>query len=299
MKSSTHKWIVIGILAAAVFFGLLFIVILLGVRDAASAGGGGINLSKRVAVVRLEGEIYESTWHAAQLREYLSNRNISGVLLRINSPGGAVAPSQELYNEVAAYRAAGKPLVVSMGNVAASGGYYIAAPAHKIFASPGTLTGSIGVIFMISTFQELAKKVGVDFKVLKAGELKDAGSFARPMTDKEAKYFQTLLDDTHEQFISDVAAGRDMPKEDIRPLADGRVFTGRQAYENNLIDTLGGYSEALDYLKALCGVPESVKPLEKKPYSGWREFLMETAQKNIPGIETMTRPSGLYFLFAL
>jgi protease-4 len=297
MKSSTHKWIVIGILGFTVIFGLLFIVALFGFRDAASAGGG-INLSKRVAVVRLEGEIYESTWHAAQLREYLNNRGVAGVLLRINSPGGAVAPSQELYNEVAAYRAAGKPLVVSMGNVAASGGYYIAAPAQKIFASPGTLTGSIGVIFMISTFQELAKKVGVDFQVLKAGELKDAGSFARPMTEKEAKYFQTLLDDTHEQFISDVALGREMPKDDIRPLADGRVFTGRQAYENHLIDTLGGYSEALDYLRALCGVPESVKPIEKKPYAGWREWFMEAAQKNIPGIETMTRPSGLYFLFA-
>ena len=297
MKSSTHKWIVIGILGCTAIFGLLFVFALFGLKDATTAGGG-INISKRVAVVRLEGEIYESAWHAAQLREYLNNRSVSGVLLRINSPGGAVAPSQELYSEVAAYRAAGKPLVVSMGNVAASGGYYIAAPAQKIFASPGTLTGSIGVIFMISTFQELAKKVGVDFKVLKAGELKDAGSFSRPMTEVEEKYFQTLLDDTHEQFISDVALGRDMLKEEIIPLADGRVFTGRQAYENNLIDTLGGYSEALDYLKALCGIPESVKPIEKKPYSGWREFFMETAQKNIPGIETMTRPSGLYFLFA-
>jgi len=298
MKSSTHKWIVIGILAGTAVLGLLFIFMVFGFMSASDTGGS-LNLSKRVAVVRLEGEIYESTWHAGILREYLNNRSVSGVLLRINSPGGAVAPSQELYNEVAAYKAAGKPLVVSMGNLAASGGYYIAAPAHKIFASPGTLTGSIGVIFMISTFHELAKKVGVDFKVLKAGELKDAGSFARPMTDSEAEYFQTLLDDTHEQFITHVAIGREMSKEEIIPLADGRVFTGMQALQNNLIDTLGGYNEALAYLKALCGIPESVKPIEKKPSTGWREWFTEAAQKNIPGMETMTRPSGLYFLFGL
>ncbi|MDR2578189.1 MAG: signal peptide peptidase SppA [Chitinispirillales bacterium] len=293
MKLKTHKWIVIGIFAGAAFFGLIFILALLGF----SAADSTALPFKRIAVVRLEGIITDSDWHAGLLREHLSNRNIAGVLLRVDSPGGAVAPSQEIYNVIAAYKAAGKPLIVSMGNVAASGGYYIASPAYKIFASPGTLTGSIGVIFTLPKYQELAKKIGIDFRVLKAGEMKDVGSPYREMTENEKMSLQSLLDDVHEQFISDVAAGRSVDAEDIRPLADGRIFTGRQAFESGLVDSLGGYAEALNYLRQICGIPESVRPVTRRQHTGWREFFLESAQKYLPGVEPFFRPAGMYYLF--
>lgn len=296
MKSSTHKWIAIGIFSAAALFVFVCMIAVLG-SSRSGSDNNMLQFGKRIAVVRLEGEIYDANWHADLLRAYRTNSNVAGVLLRVDSPGGAVAPSQEIYSEVAAYKAIGKPIVVSMGNVAASGGYYVSAPAHKIFASPGTLTGSIGVIFSLPMYQELAKKVGIDFRMMKAGELKDAGSPFRPMTDKETKYFQEILDDVHEQFILDVAAGRNVDAENLRALADGRVLTGKQAVEHGLVDTLGGYAEALNYLSLLCNIPESNKPIEKKPSSSWRDLLMESAQKRIPGLETLSRRAGLYYLF--
>jgi len=294
MKSKTHTKIAVGIFIGAVVLGLIMIAAAIG---GSSDRTSSLSLTKRIAVVRLEGVITDANWHTAILREHLNNRNIAGVLLRIDSPGGAVAPSQEIYNEVAAYKAAGKPLVVSMGNTAASGGYYVAAPAHTIFASPGTLTGSIGVIFTLPMYQELAKKIGVDFRILKAGEMKDVGSSFRPMTDKEKAALQVLLDDTHEQFITDVAAGREVSVEEVRTVANGMIFTGKQAYEMGMVDTLGGYADALRYLGGLCGVPESVKPVERKPYTGWREIFLESAGRNIPGFEAVSRPAGLYYLF--
>jgi protease-4 len=296
LKASTHKRLAIGIFSAAVCFAVIVLAVALSLGSGGSNHGGGLRFGKRLAVVRLEGEIIDAAWHVDQLRGYRLSGNVAGVLLRVDSPGGAVAPSQEIYSEVAAYRAEGKPLVVSMGNVAASGGYYVSAPAHKIFASPGTMTGSIGVISFMPVYQELAKKVGIDFRVMKAGEMKDAGNPFRQMTEKEAKYYQTLLDDIHEQFISDVAAGRNADTGTVRALSDGRVLTGRQAVESGLVDTLGGFSEALSYLGELCGVPESSKPIEKRPAMGWRELLFESAQRHVPGLGALSRRAGMYYL---
>ena len=297
MKYSTHRRLAIIIFTVTLCFAAMILAVSMTLNSRGSSDpAGGLRFGKRLAVVRLEGEIFDAAWHAEQLRGYRLSNNVAGVLLRVDSPGGAVAPSQELYNEVAAYMADGKPLVVSMGNVAASGGYYVSAPAYKIFASPGTLTGSIGVIFSMPMYQELAKKVGVDFRTMKAGEMKDAGSPFRPMTDKESKYFQELLDDVHEQFITDVAAGRGVDTAKVRALADGRVLTGRQAAESGLIDTLGGFAEALRYLGDVCGVPESSKPIEKRPAVGWREFLFESAQRRVPGLGAFSRRAGLYYL---
>ena len=288
-----HKWIILGIVIIPAAF------ILLCVISAALYMGDFKNFNlKRLAVVRVEGVITDSDWHVKTLREHLADKNIAGVLLRIDSPGGAVAPSQEIYNEVAAYRAAGKPVVVSMGNMAASGGYYIASGADKIFASHGTITGSIGVIFTLPLYQELAKKVGVEFRVFKAGAFKDMASPYRSISENEAKWIQSLLDDTHNQFIEDAAAGRGVDAEIIRKSADGRIFTGKQAYENGLIDTIGGYAQALDYLIEICGVSDAVKPVEKRQKSGWRDLLMESVSKNMPSaLGAVSRPAGLYFLY--
>ena len=295
MKAKNHKWIALGIIIIPAALVLFFIF------AAALFKGDLKNLAvKRLAVVRVEGIITDSDWYVKTLREHLNNKNIAGVLLRIDSPGGAVAPSQEIYNEVTAYRTAGKPIVVSMGNMAASGGYYIASAADKIFASQGTITGSIGVIFTLPKYQELAKKVGIEFRVFKAGEFKDMASPYRGINPNEAKWIQSLLDDTHNQFIIDVAAGRGVDVDIMKKAADGRIFTGKQAYENNLIDTIGGYAQALEYLRAVCGVSEAVKPVEKRQQSGWRDLLLESVSKNLPGagaLGTISRPAGLYFLY--
>ncbi|MDR3013722.1 MAG: signal peptide peptidase SppA [Chitinispirillales bacterium] len=295
MNSKTHKWIIIGIFAFTVIAGLLFIAVVLGLGTIDSAALP----FRRVAVVRIEGVIMDSDWHTSVLRSHLDNRNVAGVLLRIDSPGGAVVPAQEIYNIVAEYKAAGKPLVVSMGHVAASGGYYIASPASKIFASPGTLTGSIGVIFTLPMYQELAKKVGIDFRVLKSGEFKDAGSPYRPMEEDEKQLFQEMLDDVYEQFITDVAIGRNMDIEEVRVLADGMVYTGKQALEKNMVDALGGFAEAMSYLKEITGVSETIKPLEKRRNVSWWDLMMESAGKHLPlsGAGALGRPVGVYYLF--
>ncbi|MCL2690119.1 MAG: signal peptide peptidase SppA [Chitinispirillia bacterium] len=295
MKAKNHKWLALGIIGVPGVI-ILFLIIAAVIR----MGDFNTLPFKRIAIVRLEGVITDGDWHVRTLREHLNNKNIAGVLLRVDSPGGAVAPSQEIYREIAAYRAAGKPIVVSMGNMAASGGYYIASAADKIFASQGTITGSIGVIFTIPKYQELAKKVGIEFRVFKAGAFKDMASPYRNISESEAKLLQNLLDDTHNQFIEDVAAGRGVDPEIIRKNADGRIFTGKQAYENGLIDTIGGYAQALNYLREICGVSETVKPVEKRQQSGWRELLMESLTKSMPGVnalETISRPAGLYFLY--
>jgi len=295
MNASAHKKIAIAIFACVAVFGILAVAAM--IWSLSGADRSSLSLTRRLAVVRLEGVITDAGWHTQVLREHLNNRNVAGVLLRIDSPGGAVAPSQEIYNEVAAYKAAGKPLVVSMGNTAASGGYYVASPAEIIFASPGTLTGSIGVIFTLPMYQELAKKIGVDFRVLKAGEMKDIASPLRPMTETEKAALQKLLDDTHDQFIQDVATARNVDVNDIKAIADGMIFTGRQAYNMGMVDTLGGYADAFRYLAMICEVSETVRPIEKRPYTGFREWVMESAQRHLPGVGVASRPAGLYYLF--
>ncbi len=292
MKSSVQKWLVAVVILLPVLLGIIILL------SSGSTGlKGGISF-KKVAVVRLEGVITDADWYVQVLREHRLDRSISGVLLRIDSPGGAVAPSQEIYKEVAAYKAAGKPLVVSMGNIAASGGYYIASPAQRIFASPGTLTGSIGVIFTLPLYQELTKKLGVEFRIFKAGAFKDMGSPYRNMEQQESALLQTLLDDTHEQFITDVSKGREMDIDSIRPIADGRIFTGKQAYELNMIDSLGGFEDALAYLYQKTGVTEGSKVVEKKQHSEslW-DLFSESARSKFPALGSLSKPAGLYYLF--
>lgn len=283
---------------------ILFVILLpviLGVVFLASSGRrSGISRFslQKLAVVRVEGVIEESGWYVQLLRDFRQDNSVAGVLLRIDSPGGAVAPSQEIYSEVAAYKASGKPLVVSMGNMAASGGYYIASPAERIFASPGTLTGSIGVIFTIPLYEELTQKLGVEFRVFKAGEFKDIGSPYRNHSEQEKQLFQNLLDDTHEQFIQAICEGRGLDEDSVRTVADGRIFTGRQAYEQNLVDTLGGFEDALQYLRLKSGVSENCRIIEKEQRGdSWWDLISQTAQKNIPALGSFSRSAGLYFLF--
>ncbi|GAB4389829.1 MAG: signal peptide peptidase SppA [Thermodesulfovibrionales bacterium] len=228
-------------------------------------GGRGVSLAQKVALVRIEGPIVDSKDAVEEIRDYADDPSIKGIVIRVDSPGGAVAPSQEIFEEVT--RAAEvKSVVVSMGSLAASGGYYISAPATRIVANPGTITGSIGVIMEIPNIQGLMDKLGIKTQVVKSGEHKDLASMFRELGPEERGILQGVLDDVHEQFISAVAEGRGMPVEVVKELADGRVFTGRQAKELGLVDELGNLQDAIDLSAELSGIegkPEVVTRKEK------------------------------------
>lgn len=244
------------ILAAAVLVYLgvagLFVISVGGL----SRGDGGPALfGPRVAIVELEGVILEVDDIVRELKAYRDNPTVKAVVLRINSPGGVVAPTQELHDAVIRLRQAGKPVVASLGSVAASGGYYVAVACDQIYANPGTLTGSIGVIMQLANLEQLLKKVGVDYVVVKAGQFKDIGNVARTMTPDERRVMQALLDDVHGQFISAVADGRKLPREDVVRFADGRVFSGVQAKGLHMVDALGGLEDAVLAAAKLAGIP--------------------------------------------
>jgi protease IV len=219
-------------------------------------GGGGSLFGARVALVELDGPIIDVDDLLRELKGHRDNPMVKAVVIRINSPGGVVAPTQELHAALTRLREAGKPVVASLGSVAASGGYYVAVAADKIYANPGTLTGSIGVIMRLANLDGLLKKVGVDFVVVKAGQLKDIGNFARAMTPEERRVLQVMLDDVHAQFIDAVAAGRKLDRAQVLAFADGRVVSGAQAKSMNMIDVLGGLEEALDGAAVLAGIPK-------------------------------------------
>lgn len=229
------------------------------------AGSWSLVPGKKIALVKIEGVILDSREIIEELKEYNSNESVKAILLRIDSPGGAVAPSQEIYEEVKKIRDEGKKkIVTSMGSVAASGGYYIASVSDKIVANPGSITGSIGVIMELANVSGLMKKVGVESVIIKSGKYKDIGSVFRAMTKEERDLLQGLMDDVHDQFIEAVAVGRDIEKEQLIPIADGRVFTGRQARELGLVDEIGNMQDAIRLAADMVGIVGEPSILEKK-----------------------------------
>lgn len=221
--------------------------------------GTGLPGGRRVAIVELDGIILESESVVRELQEHHENPRVRAVVLRINSPGGVVAPTQEIHAAVQRLRKAGKPVVASLGSVAASGGYYVATAADRIYANPGTLTGSIGVVMQMANVEALLKKVGVDYVVVKSGQYKDLGSFARTMTAEERKILQALLDDVYNQFVDAVAQGRGLDRQVVLGFADGRIVSGQQAKQLRMLDSLGGLEEAIDGAAALAGLPKPPK----------------------------------------
>lgn len=235
----------------------------------------------QVGVVEVEGAIVDSRKIIEQLHSFHENGSVKAIVLRIDSPGGGVGPSQEIHDEVKRIDA-DKPIVVSMGSVAASGGYYIAAPAREIFANPGTLTGSIGVIMEFANFQELLEKIGLHSEVVKSGKHKDIGSPVRPMTEEDRALLQALIDDVHSQFVDSVATGRHLDVQTVRRLADGRIFTGRQARELGLVDELGSLEAAVRRAGELGGIdgkPKVVYPPTDKPKL--IDFLVQEASSQL------------------
>ena len=221
----------------------------------------------QVAVVRVEGPILDSRKIVNELQDFGESPLVKAIVIRIDSPGGGVAPSQEIYNAVKRVRSEyNKTVVASMGTVAASGGYYIAVASDRVLANPGTLTGSIGVIMQMANFEELLKKVGVKNFVIKSGRYKDIGSPFRTMKDDDRQLLQSVMDDVHRQFIEAVADGRSLDIAEVEVLADGRVFTGRQAKDTLLVDELGDLSDAIQLASKLSGIqgtPRVVEPVKE------------------------------------
>jgi len=238
----------------------------------------------RIGVVKIEGLIVDSERIVRQLDRFHRRKDIDAILVRINSPGGTVAASQEIYGKLRRLRDEGaQPVIASLGAVAASGGYYVAVAADTIMASPGTTTGSIGVILDYPVAAELMDKLGLQVEVIKSGSLKDAGSPFRPPTDSDRRSFQRVIDDLHAQFTEVIAAERDLSLEQVRELATGEVFTGRQALELGLVDILGGFEDAITLTGRLTGDtrrPVVVRPVERRRISLWDYLLGDRSRTN-------------------
>ena len=231
----------------------------------------------RIGIVDITGLITDSQYITNQVKKFRQDKRIRGIILRIDSPGGAVGPSQEIYDEVLKTRESGKTIYASMGALAASGGYYIASAAEKIFANPGTLTGSIGVIMAFSNAKGLMEKIGLQPEIVKAGEYKDIGSPARAMTQKERNLLQSVVTDVHQQFIEAVASGRDISVAEVTKIADGRILTGRQAYSLNLVDQIGGLQVSIDQLAHEVGIIGSPKIIKETPRVGFLDWILKSA----------------------
>ncbi len=229
----------------------------------------------RIALIRVEGAILDSHQTVTELKRFGKSPAVKAIVLRIDSPGGGVVPSQEIHDAVKRVRDKHKKKVVaSMGSVAASGGYYIAAATDHIVANPGTLTGSIGVIMELANLEGLFKKVGVKSIVIKSGRYKDLASPFRELSTGDRRILQSVLDDVHHQFIQAVAEGRSLPVNVVKPLADGRIFTGRQAKDVNLVDELGNLDDAIQVAADLAGIagePKVVEPRKRFSIRGLLE----------------------------
>ncbi len=248
----------------------LFFILCLLVLAAQFSGEGspGLSLSgAQIASLDIEGVISDSKDFVDELKDFGNRSNVRSVVVRINSPGGGVAASQEIFEAIKKFRAeTKKKVVVSMASVAASGGYYVACGADRIFANPGTITGSIGVIAEWYNYGDLLRWAKMEDVVIKSGVFKDAGSSTRPLTAEERAYFQSLIDSMYGQFVSTVAKSRNMNEETVRRLADGRVYTGQQAKSDGLVDEIGTYQDAVAAAARMAGIsgtPRVVSPSKK------------------------------------
>ncbi len=264
--SKTTKWIIGLAVACFIIFGFITLIVFTWMfsepEEETVASGNG-----KIALVELSEPITSSVDIVRQLKKYGESRSVKAIVLRVESPGGGVAASQEIYEEVKKVRESGKPIVVSMGAVAASGAYYVSCGATRIVANPGTLTGSIGVIFQFLQFSDLMKKLGVGEATFKSGRLKDSGSPFRKVTPEEKEYFQGLIADVYDQFVDVVAKERKLEVRYVKQYADGRVFTGRQAKQYGFVDTLGTFEDAISlagHLAGIHGKPQVVKEYQRK-----------------------------------
>lgn len=278
-------FIILGIIV-----GMFFLVLIL--RSIV----GGTSLGQKVAVVDLTGIITKSDATIKLIHTYRDDPNIKAIVVRIDTPGGSVAPVQEIYSEL---QKIDKPIVASMGGTAASGGYYVACAADTIMANPGTLTGSIGVIMQFTRLKGLYDKIGLEHQVIKSGEFKDTGSPFRQLTEKEQAVLQVTVDDVYNQFVDTIFEGRKslLSRPEILELADGRIFSGQQALNAKLLDRLGNLPEAIEHAAELADIEGKPKVVRKKKKQSLLEQLLGVTQT--PALDEMFSLPGVTFRYEL
>lgn len=277
-KHSPIIIVLVILICAALFLGGSMAVI---TRLFGSPGSSALSFSNKIGVIPIVGPIDDSYHVLKQLVKFRKDSSIQIIILRINSPGGRVAPAQEIYREVQRTTET-KGVIVSIGDLAASGGYYIAAAADEIVANPGTIVGSIGVIMEFLQLQDLLQKAGVGFEVLKSGEFKDVGSPHREMTPRERALMMELIHDIQDQFVNAVARGRGLPADKVREIADGRVFSGVKGKELGLVDKLGNFQDAVTLAKEIAKIKgEATLVYPESPKRSFLELLLQGAAKSL------------------
>ena len=291
-STAPRRWKPLRILLWVLLTGFLLVVLVNVLSPDLDLSG-----EDRVALIRVEGVILDAQQTVSDLKKFGESPTVKAIVLRIDSPGGGVVPSQEIHDAVKRVRNTNnKAVVASMGSVAASGGYYIAAATDRIFANPGTLTGSIGVIMELANLEGLLKKIGVESVVVKSGRHKDIGSPFRKMNEDDRRILQSVMDDVHSQFIEAVAEGRSLDVGDVQRLADGRIFTGRQAKEAKLVDELGNLEDAIKLAAEMGGIEGEPKVVEPKRRFSIREFLESHLFGPLPQLDFHTGVSLKYLM---
>jgi protease-4 len=282
--------IVIGVIMV-VFIGSILLLTFMFHRESPSFAVGD-----KVGVVEITGVIADSKEVIREIRYLVEDGSVKAIVLRVDSPGGGVGASQEIYREVLRARSEKKVVVASLGGVAASGGYYVACGAEKIVANPGTITGSIGVVMQFANLEELLKKIGYKGYVVKSGAHKDIGSPFREMTPEEKELLQELIDTVHQQFIKAVAQGRKLPIEKVTALADGRIFAGEQALNLGLVDELGDLEDTIQLAARMAGIrgKPSVVYTRKQKASFFDLFTEGIAQRIKEEVQEKAQPELQY-----
>lgn len=286
-------WIIVAILG---FFFLVFLVFVISLM---SVLGGASPKPDSIGVVEITGTIEKADSTINAIRKMNEDQTVKAVLIRINSPGGTVSASQEMVEAIGMIK---KPVAISMGDMAASGGYYVACAGPRIFANPGTLTGSIGVISQVVEVSELLDFLNIKVNTVKTGDLKDSGSPFREFNEKDKAYFEQLGIDLYEQFVDQVASARKLPREKVLEIADGRVLSGRQAHDVGLVDELGGMAEALTYLQKQADIGEYDIVYPASSSNPWIDMLLtegrEQAGKAIKaGVDAITNDNSEIFKY--
>jgi protease-4 len=291
MFSKRHPYLFFLLINTAMVCGTLILLSLMVTISVSTPEFG-----EKVGIIEIDGVISDALPIIQDLQYFRKNDLIKAIIIRINSPGGGVAPSQEIYREIIKTKTV-KTVIASMGTVAASGGYYIASATNGIVASSGTITGSIGVIMGFTNLESLFQKIGLKTSVVKSGEYKDIGSPTRPMTPEEESFLKNFVSEIHDQFINDVSKGRNLPIEDIRNIADGRILTGEQAKQHKLIDRIGNFEDAVEWAGRLGGIEgEIFTTYPPKKLSFFEELIQKEIHTFISKISTYKQYQSIGYL---
>ncbi len=280
MFSRRHPYLFFVLVSMAIVFGSSTVMSVI----ISSKLGSPAPRGEKIGVIEIVGVIVDSRQFLEDLKKFREDKSIKAIVIRVDSPGGGVGPSQEIFRAINKAKES-KKVITSMGALAASGGYYAAAATDGIMANPGTITGSIGVIMGYTDLQGIFKKIGLSSVVIKSGTFKDTGSPVRQMREEERKFLQDFVSKIHDQFVSDVAEGRSLEKEAVKKLADGRIYTGKESIELGLVDRLGNLEDAVDWAAELAGIKGPVAVVyPPKPKPTFIEYFTEASLNEMAGI---------------